>query len=127
VAAVAVRRLGELEARVMDVLWRASEAMSVRAVLGSLHGERELAYTTVMTVLDNLHKKGWLRRELSGRSYLYTPAASREEYTARLMADAMGESADRKAVFAHLVEQISAEELDALRAAVRAARRKSPR
>lgn len=106
----------------MDVVWQASKPLSVRSVLGALPGERELAYTTVMTVMDNLHKKGWLLREKSGRSYLYAPTASREEYTARLMADAMGESADRKAVFAHLLDQISAEELDALRTALRAAR-----
>ncbi len=122
---MAVRRLGALEARVMDVLWQASQPMSVRVVLGALTGERELAYTTVMTVLDNLHKKGWLTREMVGRSYLYAPKASREQYTARLMADAMAESSDRKAVFAHLVEQISADELEALRKAVRAARKQS--
>ena len=119
---MAVRRLGELEAQVMDVLWRATEPLSVRTVLEALPPEREFAYTTVLSVLDNLHKKGWVRRELSGRAYLYRAAASREEYTARLMAAAMDPGSDRQAVFAHLVEQISDDELDALRAAVRGAR-----
>ena len=106
----------------MGVLWSTAEPLSVRAVLKALPTERELAYTTVMTVLDNLHKKGWLKRELAGRAYLYRAVGTREQYTALLMADAMDPGSDHKAVFAHLVEQISDDDLEALRAAVRAAR-----
>ena len=50
--------------------------LSVRDVLDELRGERTLAYTTVMTVIDNLHRKGWLTRHQEGRAYLYRPAAS---------------------------------------------------
>ncbi|MFT4294937.1 MAG: BlaI/MecI/CopY family transcriptional regulator [Micropruina sp.] len=67
---------GELEQAVMDVLWSSPTALSVRAVQAALAGERELAYTTVMTVMDRLAKKGQLLRELDGRAWHYRPAQS---------------------------------------------------
>ena len=66
-----LRPFGELESAVMDRLWAADRPMSVREVLEDLRGERRLAYTTVMTVLDNLHRKGWVTRHQEGRAYLY--------------------------------------------------------
>jgi predicted transcriptional regulator len=65
--------LGELEAAVMDVLWRAERPTKVRDVLERLDTGKPLAYTTVLTVLDNLHRKGWVQRELHGRAYHYRP------------------------------------------------------
>ena len=55
-------RLGELEAAVMDVLWDGAAPCRVRDVRACLAPGSPLAYTTVMTVLDNLHRKGWVRR-----------------------------------------------------------------
>ena len=70
--------LGELERRIMEVLWRpGSPARSVRGVLGELSG-RDLAYTTVLTVLDRLAKKGLVDRVRDGRAWRYTAAVSRE-------------------------------------------------
>lgn len=68
--------LGPLEAEVMDVLWAADDALSVRAVLDQLNRDRSpaLAYTTVMTVLARLADKGILLRERNGRGYDYRPA-----------------------------------------------------
>lgn len=71
--------LGELEQAVMDVLWGRSEALSVREVHAALSNGRELAYTTVMTVLDRLAKKGIVVRNLDGRAWHYRPALSRAE------------------------------------------------
>lgn len=62
---------GELEQAVMDVLWTSSTALSVRDVQAALADERNLAYTTVMTVMDRLAKKGQLHRELDGRAWRY--------------------------------------------------------
>ena len=53
----AMQGLGELKAAVMDVLWHAEEPRSVRDVLQGINRDRTLAYTTIMTVLDNLHRK----------------------------------------------------------------------
>ena len=68
--------LGPLERRVMDLLWRGGEASvrGVRADVGT-----QVAYTTVMTTLDRLFKKGLLTRRKIGRAFHYEPATSREE------------------------------------------------
>ena len=67
---------GDLEQAVMDVLWASSAALSVRDVQAALAPSRELAYTTVMTVMDRLAKKGQLTRELDGRAWMYLPTHS---------------------------------------------------
>ncbi|MBK8460011.1 MAG: BlaI/MecI/CopY family transcriptional regulator [Micropruina sp.] len=63
----------------MDILWRGEQPLPVRDVQGLLAGDRELAYTTVMTVLDRLAKKGVVHRDLEGRAWLYRPAISRAD------------------------------------------------
>jgi predicted transcriptional regulator len=69
--------LGPLEIRVMEVLWSAGQC-SVRDVVDKL--ERKLAYTTVMTTLDRLFKKGMLDRQKSERAFLYLPRLSNQEW-----------------------------------------------
>mgnify|MGYP001190425971 CR=1 FL=1 len=64
---------GDLEQAVMEVLWASPTALSVRDVQAELAAERGLAYTTVMTVMDRLAKKGQLNRELDGRAWRYSP------------------------------------------------------
>jgi predicted transcriptional regulator len=114
-----VRSFGELEAAIMDVLWQRAEPATVREVLTAISNERELAYTTVMTVMENLHRKGFLRREPAGRAFRYEPTQLREEYVANLMLEAMQEANDHRLTFAHFVAQMTAEESDALRKALR--------
>jgi predicted transcriptional regulator len=114
-----MRGLGELEAAVMDVLWRAEESVKVRDVLERLDTGKTLAYTTVMTVLDNLFRKGWVERELHGKAYFYRPAFSREEAAARALRDVLGSSGDPEAVLLHFAATASAQESDVLRAALR--------
>lgn len=124
-----VKRLGALESAIMNVLWDHppdQAAMTVRDVLEVLRLDRTLAYTTVMTVLDNLHGKGYVRRERAGRAWQYTPAASREAYAAEAMAQLLSDSADPQAVFLQLVSQLSPEEAAQLRAALQQAPRASP-
>lgn len=111
-------RLGELEALVMTHIWDSGKPVSVREVLEALHGERELAYTTVMTVLDNLHRKDMVVRQMEGRAYLYSPALSREEYTAQLIAAAVDDSSDRTAALLHFMGTLNRKELERIRAAL---------
>src|SRR3989442_14007974 len=70
--------LGPLEAEVMEVLWRARQPLSVRAVLEELNRDRRqgLAYTTVMTVMSRLAEKDILRRTKDGRGYVYEAAVA---------------------------------------------------
>lgn len=74
---------GELEQRVMELLWASPAAMSVADVHAKLSEERELAYTTVMTVLDRLAKKELADRELVNRAWQYTPRGTQAEVISR--------------------------------------------
>jgi predicted transcriptional regulator len=118
-----VRTLGELEAAVMDRLWSWDRPTSVREVLDDVRRERDLAYTTVMTVMDNLHRKGLLARDRDGRAYRYRPTASREEYTAELMEAALAAGGDRTAALLRFVDRMDRAEAAALRKALEAAGR----
>lgn len=110
-----VRQLGHLEATVMQRIWTWERPVLVREVLEELQRDREIAYTTVMTVMDNLHRKGFLVRERDGRAYRYTAAQSREQHTASVMEEVLASSTDRSATLMHFVQQIDDEELTALR------------
>ncbi|MFD7453015.1 BlaI/MecI/CopY family transcriptional regulator [Kitasatospora sp. NPDC059827] len=116
-----VRQLGELENAIMTRVWRWNRPVTVREVLLDLQSEREIAYTTVMTVLDKLHRKGWLRRERAGRAYRYEPVSSREAYTAALMNDAWATGDNPAAALVHFFGLMSPEQREALRDALRVA------
>ncbi|HEX6359898.1 BlaI/MecI/CopY family transcriptional regulator [Actinophytocola sp.] len=111
--------LGELEAAVMNVLWDAGEPLKVRDVLERLDTGKQLAYTTVMTVLDNLHRKQWVERVKQGKAYEYEATFGREEASARALRDVLDSSQDPHAVLMRFVETVSDEETDLLRAALR--------
>jgi predicted transcriptional regulator len=113
-----MRRFGELEAVIMDRLWQWGRPVLVREVVEDLRGERPLAYTTVMTVMENLHRKGSLRRERDGRAWRYEPTGSRSGYTAALMTDALATSPDRRTALAHFVLQMSPHDAALLREAL---------
>jgi predicted transcriptional regulator len=74
------RLLGEAERRVMEVMWRRREAMTVRDVADSLQPGRPLAYTTVMTIMQRLTEKGVLVRTGAQQSYVYRSRYSPEEF-----------------------------------------------
>jgi predicted transcriptional regulator len=122
-----VRGFGDLEAAIMDRLWALDEPATVRELLDGLRPARDLAYNTVLTVVDNLYKKGWLDRQPDGRAYRYTPTTSREEYGARLMRDALDEAGDPAEALVSFIGQMSFDETAALRAALRAHERKNAR
>lgn len=106
--------LGDLEAQVMRRMWARGEPATVRDIVGDLQRERPIAYTTVMTVMDNLRKKGWLRRRPDGRAYRYEPLITGEEYSASQMRQALAASGDRPATLMQFIGELSAEEADAL-------------
>ncbi len=70
---------GELEAEIMEILWHHGQA-SVGEVLEALKPGRELAYTTVKTVIGRLVEKGYLRRRTEGKAYRYEPVIGRDEF-----------------------------------------------
>jgi predicted transcriptional regulator len=113
-----MRRFGELEAVIMDRLWERGNPALVREIVDDLRPDRPLAYTTVMTVMENLHRKGWLRRERDGRAWRYEPTGSRSAYTAALMNEALSTTADRRKALAHFALQMSPHDAAVLRDAL---------
>ncbi|WP_018218537.1 BlaI/MecI/CopY family transcriptional regulator [Salinispora vitiensis] len=122
-------RLGELERAVMDVLWDLSpgrtDGLMVREVVDALAG-RELAYTTVLTVLDRLAGKGMVRREREGRAWRYQAAASREAHIAQLMLDALDLGGSRDAALVRFARSVTGTEAEVLRAALIASGEPNP-
>jgi len=108
---------GELERAVVDVLWDAGHPMTARAVVESLPG-RELAVTTVLTVLSRLEAKGLVRRSRDGRAHSYEATAGREEHLATLMRHVLDGAADRDAALTRFVGGLSERDQDALRRAL---------
>src|SRR5574340_318714 len=115
--------LGELERAVMDHLWSTSEPQTVRQVHEALATRRELAYTTVMTVLQRLAKKHLVIQQRDDLAHRYLPVHGRDELVASLMVDALkqaDESSDRAAALVHFVGKVGADEAAALREALAA-------
>jgi len=113
-----VRGFGDLETVIMHLVWDHDSPVTVRELLGELRQEREIAYTTVMSTMDNLHRKGWLARAKDGKAYRYTATASREEYSARLMAEALAGGGDTEVVLSHFVAEMGGQESEVLAAVV---------
>lgn len=114
-----MREFGELEAMIMDRMWGHPGPMSVREVLTHIQEQRHIAYTTVLTVMDRLAGKGWLHREMIGRAWVYTPAESRDAYSARLIREALDSANDRQGALASFVSTMTPAERDALKAMLR--------
>lgn len=109
------KALGDLEAEIMELVWRECEA-SVGDVLRLIGQKREIAYTTVMTVMGRLAEKGLLKKEKIGKMYLYRPAVSQEEFSrsiARLILRGLGNDLTR-ATLAYFVDNLSSEDEEAL-------------
>ena len=103
-----MERLGSLESKLMERLWSLGET-SVR----DLHGEfaSRLAYTTVMTTLDRLYKKGLLTRRKEGKAYMYVPAFDQKQYQERLaqhwIGMALTHGSHSQAVLSSFVDAVS--------------------
>lgn len=103
----------------MTRVWQWNRPVTVREVLEDLQRERSIAYTTVMTVMDNLHQKGWVRREVDGRAYRYTAVSTRAAYSAALMNEAWSRSDNPAAALVAFFGMMSAEQREALQDAMR--------
>jgi predicted transcriptional regulator len=112
-----MRRLGELERRVMDVLWDSqSQGQTGREVADQLP---DRAYTTVLTILERLRRKNLVQRTTDGRTHRFAAAGTREAYRAELMIDALGEpTTNRSAVLVRFAESVSPSEAEVLRRAL---------
>jgi predicted transcriptional regulator len=86
--------LGDLEADVMEAIWARGRATVHDVQEWLVAADRELAYTTVMTVMSRLADKGLLEKQKEGAAYVYVPAASKEEFTRRTVGTVLSELLD---------------------------------
>lgn len=105
-------RLGSLEMQVMDLLWDEG-ASTIRGIIDRLPGA--FAYTTIATVLGNLHRKGLVDSRKRGRSTVYSARDTRDHHVAALMDHALATSRDRASSILHFAERIPDSDLDLLR------------
>jgi predicted transcriptional regulator len=114
----AVVRLGELERAVMQCLWAGDRPMTVREVHETLSATRSIAYTTVLTTLQRMARKGLLHQRRDERAHRYSAVASREHLFAELLADALGVAEGEPSAFVRFVDELGPDERAALRRAL---------
>jgi predicted transcriptional regulator len=114
----ALREFGELEMAIMDVMWAGDGRYVVREVRERLRYGRPVAYTTVMTVMNILHRKGVLHRDKLGRAWQYWPVEAREDHDARLMAEVLRSGGDEDVTMRRFLERVSDDEMESLRSAL---------
>ncbi|MBG6238257.1 putative transcriptional regulator [Mycetocola sp. CAN_C7] len=112
--------LGELERAVMDVLWNTDEAVSANDLRDRLDAAedgsaRDVAVTTVLTVLSRLETKGFVSRDRASRPHLYRSVTTRADHTAGLMHEVLGTAPDRDAALARFIGQVTPAEAETLR------------
>jgi predicted transcriptional regulator len=114
-------RLGQLERAVMEALWTSSASSqgapcTAREVATTLPDH---AYTTVLTVLDRLTRKGLVERIRDGKSHHYRPTGSRESYVAELMHEALAATSDSEAALVHFAKTVPPDQARVLRKVLR--------
>lgn len=107
------RSTGELEESVLRYLWAVNEPATPAEVHAAI--APDLAYTTVMTVLSRLFKKGLLDRQRSGRAFAYLPIEGEANHRAEQMHEHLGAAGDKHAVLSSFIETLSADEARELR------------
>ena len=110
--------LGAQELAIMKVVWRLKD-VSVREVYETLRERRSVAYTTVMTMMNTLEGKGYLKKELDGRAFRYRPAVPERRVVTRMVKEFVERVFDglTATLLAHLVTstELSDEEREELR------------
>lgn len=101
--------LGELETEIMEIVWHQKGAVSVKNITDVLEKRRQIAYTTVMTIMSRLVNKGVLTRRLSGSSYLYKPKVTKEQFVAKAVHGIFSSAVSTlgEEVLTHFVKEIN--------------------
>ena len=113
-----MRSLGDLERSIMDILWSGLgplSAQDVREALSASADQKELAVTTILTVLTRLEAKGMVQRDRSVRPHHFSAVSTREDHTMELLRTVLDTVPDRTAVLARLLGEISPQEAQQVR------------
>ncbi len=106
---------GDLENAIMDLLWQQDGWLTAGEVHTALAAKRRLAYTTVMTVLVRLWRKGRLQRQADGRAYAYHPVLTKEQQAALLMHDSLAAGGNQARALTFFLDGLTSAEVDQLR------------
>lgn len=103
--------LGDLEADVMQIIWQ-EEKSTVRDVYEKLRLQREIAYTTVMTIMSRLAEKKLLEKEQVGNAYVYKPTVSEQEFARKVVSEVLDGLLEEFAepAISHFVDRLSNED-----------------
>jgi len=103
--------LGDLEAEVMKIVWKTGRA-TVRDVHEQLRLEKNLAYTTVMTIMSRLAEKGLLDKEPQGNAFVYIPTITEKEFAERVAIEVLDGLLDEFAepAISHIVDKLGADD-----------------
>lgn len=103
--------LGDLEAEVMKVVWK-KEQSTVREVYEQLRLEKNLAYTTIMTIMSRLADKGLLTKAPHGNAYIYTPAVSEAVFAKMVVSEVLDGLLEEFAepALSHMVDKLGSED-----------------
>ncbi len=107
------RPVGALEGEVLAYLWKRRDPATPGEVLEAI--DPGLAYTTVMTILTRLWRKGLVERHRSGRAYAYAPELTEADYAAQRMRAALAKTHDRRATLASFTDGLTKRDLQTLR------------
>ncbi len=110
---------GELEAKVLDVLWDGEGWLIPGQVHLVINRDRRLAYTTIMTTMARLWDKGRLERRRRGRAFEYHPTLNRTEYAATRMNELLTAAGDPRSALTHFIAALDTEEVAELRRVLR--------
>lgn len=118
-AVPAKRSRGELENEVMRALWQAGVPTSAKGVQATFDAETTPAITTVLTILDRLHKKGSVvKAPVPGGGFVFSAVQSESDSAASTMVSALVASSDRSAALLRFAGQLDPRDVEALRAAL---------
>ncbi|MBS3977948.1 MAG: BlaI/MecI/CopY family transcriptional regulator [Syntrophomonadaceae bacterium] len=108
--------LGALESEIMEIIWSKSSEVCVRDVYEVLASRREIAYTTVMTIMGRLSDKNLLQKRKEGNTFYFKPAVSREEFTEKVVGSVLDALLDdfAAATMAHLTSRVTARDLETI-------------
>jgi predicted transcriptional regulator len=115
--AAARRQPGMLEDEVLAVLWTSARPMTPAEV--QLEFDDRLAYTTVMSTLSRMYRKGLVSRESAGKGYAYNPTVDEASHTAQAMTDLLSRRHDRAGVLARFVSSLKPEDEELLQRLLR--------
>lgn len=107
--------LGDLEAEVMKIIWKSGRA-TVRDVYEQIRLEKNLAYTTVMTIMSRLAEKELLNKEALGNAYVYMPTISENDFAQKVVSEVLDGLFEEFAepALSHMVDRLSSEDISKL-------------